>query len=126
MQIEVSSGEILDKLNILSIKLDKVKDPKKLANVTKEYHYLYELCSIWMVRPDIIQYYVALSEVNHILWETEDKIRVKERLKEFDDEFIQLARDVYTFNDKRAELKRKLNELTGSEFIEEKSYEQKY
>lgn len=123
MKIEVSNGEVLDKLNILSIKLDKVKDPIKLENVTKEYHYLYEQCSIWMVRPEVIEYYVTLSEVNHILWETEDKLRIKEKKKAFDDEFIQLARDVYTFNDKRAELKRKLNELTGSDFMEEKSYE---
>lgn len=122
MKIEVSNGEILDKLNILSIKLDRVKDPIKLENVKKEYHYLYEVCSIWMVRPDVIEFYLRLSEVNHILWETEDKLRVKEKHKEFDDEFIQLARDVYTFNDKRADIKRKLNELTGSDFKEEKSY----
>ena len=119
MQIETSIAEIIDKLTILSIKKDKISDPDKLKNIEKEFDYLSNIVNELKIEPDDIH---MLLDVNKLLWNIEDKIRDKERSKIFDDEFIQLARNVYIKNDMRAEIKKKINIKYLSDFVEEKSY----
>jgi uncharacterized protein YjbK len=121
MKIEVSNGEILDKLSIIQIKLDRIKDEAKLANLRKEYDVLMEAASGILSLDNPL--YKALYEVNCQLWDIEDRIRDLERNKDFGDEFIQTARAVYFHNDKRSEIKREINIATESGLIEEKSYE---
>ena len=122
MNIEVSHGEIVDKLTILQIKKTNIIDPIKLDNIVKEYDYL-----LYVVENDLgisteSPEYLELLSINNELWVIEDDIRDKERDKVFDNEFIELARSVYTTNDKRAEIKKKINLKYGSLFVEEKSY----
>ena len=121
MQAEVSNGEIIDKLSILEIKLDNVKDESKLENIGREHTALSLVASHIPASP--LELYNDLKSVNQELWDIEDRIRVKERNKEFDQEFIALARSVYQTNDKRAEIKKEINLHTGSNLVEEKSYE---
>ena len=104
MKAEVSNGEILDKLSILEIKLDNVKDESKLENIGREHTALSLVASHIPASP--LELYNDLKSVNQELWDIEDRIRVKERNKEFDQEFIALARSVYQTNDKRAEIKK--------------------
>ena len=122
MKIEVSIGEIVDKLSILQIKKNNITDLAKLENVKKEYLYLHEIVFAELN----IQYedFQQLVFINDKLWTIEDSIRDKERLREFDDEFIFLARNVYKINDERAQVKKNINIKYGSEFVEEKSYAQ--
>jgi hypothetical protein len=122
MKIEVSVGEIVDKLSILKIKTNNITDSQKLENVTKEYNYLYEIVfnELKISEDDFFN----LVLINEKLWDIEDKLRDKERDKSFDDDFIQLARSVYFTNDKRAEIKKEINIKYGSLFVEEKSYKQ--
>jgi hypothetical protein len=120
MKIEVSNGEIIDKLTIVSIKLERIKDRSKTRNLENEYNILKEASSSILDQEDPL--YRALYEVNCELWDIEDRIRDLERKKEFSDEFIAVARSVYFKNDLRAELKRKINIKTSSGLIEEKSY----
>lgn len=123
IQLNLSFGEFLDKITILEIKAERITDPAKLANVRHELTMLREL---WQAHEkskiDIRDEYAALKAINEKLWTIEDDIRDKERAKEFDAGFIQLARDVYFNNDERANIKRIINEKLGSELIEEKSY----
>ena len=121
MKIEVSNGEIVDKLTILKIKKDNITDEEKLVNINKEYDYLYQIIfnDLKILESD----YCDLIIVNKKLWNIEDKIRDKEKRQEFDDEFTELARSVYIINDKRSEIKKLINLKTNSNFIEEKSYE---
>ena len=123
MKIEVSNGEIADKLTIIEIKLTQIKDENKLVNLKKEYKVLNEAVSKIIDKDHKL--YKELLSVNKELWDIEDTIRDLERNKDFGDKFVQTARAVYFTNDKRSEIKRKINELTGSNLIEEKSY-QKY
>ncbi|MDJ0781168.1 MAG: DUF6165 family protein [Desulfosarcinaceae bacterium] len=121
MKIEVANGEIVDKFTILSIKRQQITDRSKLKNIRKEYDLLAEALvalGIPTDDPDL----VALQAVNQALWEIEDLIRRKEADQCFDDEFIELARRVYKSNDRRAALKRRINEKTGSLLLEEKAY----
>jgi len=120
MNIEVSIGEIVDKLSILQIKTELIKDEEKLSNVKKEYDYLYNIVfdKMKIEQSDFLDMVV----INQKLWNIEDDIRDKERDKSFDDEFIELARSVYVTNDERAEIKKRINLKYGSNFIEEKSY----
>lgn len=120
MKIEVSIGEIVDKLSILQIKNGFIKDEEKLNNVKKEYDYLYDIVFNEM-KIEQTDFFDMVS-INQKLWKIEDDIRDKERDKTFDDEFIQLARSVYFTNDVRAEVKKKINLKYGSMFVEEKSY----
>ena len=121
MKIEVSNGEIVDKLTILLIKKDNIKDSEKLNNIEKE---IAEIGSISdSIVPRDSKEFIRLHNINKVLWKIEDDIREKERTKQFDDAFIQLARSVYFTNDERAEAKRVINELSGSKLFEEKSYE---
>lgn len=124
MNIEVSHGEIVDKLTILQIKKENIKDPSKLDNIVKEYDYLFSIVEndlgILTSSPE----YLELLSINKDLWVIEDDIREKERQKQFDDEFVKLARDVYYTNDVRAKIKKEINLKYSSGFIEEKSYSQ--
>lgn len=121
MKIEVSNGEIIDKLTIIQIKLERIKDAVKLKNLNKEYAELESVSSEIISTSDPL--YISLYEVNCELWDIEDRIRDFERNKDFGDEFIATARAVYLKNDKRSELKREINIKTSSGLIEEKSYE---
>ena len=121
MEIEVSIGEIVDKLSILNIKKDNIVDEVKLENISKEYLYLHEIVFA-KLNISYDDEYLILLEVNKLLWDVEDKLRDKERSKEFDSEFIELARSVYFINDKRSRIKKEINEKYSSDFIEEKSY----
>jgi len=122
MKIEVSNGEIIDKLTILMIKLERIKDEPKLANIRKEYEILLEAAkSVISMEDPLVK---SLYDVNSELWEIEDHIRELERKKDFGDDFINTARSVYFKNDRRAELKREINLKTSSGLIEEKSYKE--
>ena len=121
INVPISVGELIDKITILEIKKDKLKN-LKLKNILKELSFLravIEKNSIFI--PDEI--FFQLKSINLKLWDIEDKIRIKEKNKEFDNEFIELARSVYLNNDRRSEIKKELNMMFNSEIIEEKSYE---
>ncbi|NRP08954.1 MULTISPECIES: DUF6165 family protein [unclassified Marinobacterium] len=124
LKTPVSVGEILDKLSILEIKSERIQDESKLVNIKKELNMLLDLLgSIDGLLESVEELYSSLKSVNEELWVIEDDIRVKESRKEFDEEFIRLARAVYVTNDKRANVKKQINLRLGSELIEEKSYE---
>jgi len=127
MKIEVSNGEILDKYSILEIKLQEIKDEAKLANVQNEYDSLTQAVeSIKSLNPlSVATLYKDLLNINKTLWNVEDLIRDCERDNNFGQDFIELARSVYYTNDERAEIKKNINSATGSDLVEEKSY-QKY
>jgi len=126
MKVEVSDGEILDKLSILEIKLDKIEDVQKLTNIQKEYDTLKETIGEPTWYKHVFRnygFYWQLKEINETLWEIEDEIRIKEKKQEFDSQFVELARLVYKTNDKRAQIKKEINIHTKSNLLEEKSYE---
>tara|TARA_R110000787_G_scaffold269492_2_gene376301 strand:- start:689 stop:1063 length:375 start_codon:yes stop_codon:yes gene_type:complete len=118
MNIEVSVGEVLDKISILEIKRKKIKDITKLKNINKEFIALSESFPNFKDQED----YNNLLEINNTLWDIEDKLRIKESKQSFDTEFIRLARDVYFTNDIRSEIKKGINIKLGSNLVEEKSY----
>ncbi|MBT8047034.1 MAG: hypothetical protein HKN57_15260 [Xanthomonadales bacterium] len=124
MLVPVSPGEVLDKITILEIKSERMNDPEKVANVRTELALLQET---WVshIRDNetIRELHAKLKEINEALWEIEDDIRDKERAKEFDERFVELARAVYVTNDRRSQVKKELNMHLGSEIIEEKSYQ---
>lgn len=122
MKIEVSIGEIVDKLTILDIKMTNILDPEKLKNISKEYGYLKDVVEDDLGISTTSEAYNKLLNINKELWDIEDDIRDKERNGEFDNRFIDLARAVYVTNDKRAEAKKEINLKFGSNFVEEKSY----
>ena len=125
MQVEISIGELFDKLTILEIKIDKINDPTKLENVTKEWNALNEKSmDILSIFADSVLFKKIdqLKNVNEELWWVEDSIRENEKKEIFDKEFVELARAVYKLNDERSEIKRQINLLTKSNIIEEKSY----
>jgi hypothetical protein len=121
MKIEVSNGEIIDKLTIIQIKLERITDKVKLSNLQKEYDELKNVSSSLLATSDPL--YISLYEVNCELWDIEDHIRDLERKKDFGTDFIETARAVYIKNDRRSEIKREINIRTSSQFMEEKSYE---
>jgi hypothetical protein len=123
MKIEVSIGEIVDKYTILMIKSSKIQDPVKLENINKELTYLVDVLK--KEDPLMTDYPLtkALFEINKELWKVEDDLRDLERVKDFDKEFVILARNVYKLNDKRADIKKQINMKFGSDFVEEKSYQ---
>ena len=124
MKVEVSTGELIDKLSILEIKLLNIKDPQKSANVYKELEvlnpYFQDLLDEYGFKMKNL--YTKISKINKTLWDIEDTIREKEKAEEFDEEFVELARSVYITNDQRAAVKKEINLLTKSELVEEKSY----
>jgi len=123
MNIEVSHGEIVDKLTILQIKKENITDQIKLDNITKEYNYLLSVVEVDLGISTESPEYLELLSINKELWVIEDNIRDKERVKEFDDDFIKLARAVYYTNDVRAKIKKEINLKYSSVFVEEKSYQ---
>ena len=125
MKVEVSNGELLDKLSILELKLKNIKDDKKLINIKNEHGGLSPLCNNLFDNygNELRSLYAKLSEINAELWKIEDDIRECERNKDFGEEFVRLARAVYFTNDKRSDVKKSINLLTESGFVEEKSYE---
>ena len=124
VNVDISIGEFFDKLTILEIKRVQIRYPDKLLNINKELDSLNELLAEQSFsREQVEEDVVALREVNNELWDIEDAIREKEAVKEFDEEFIKLARAVYITNDRRSEIKRDINMKLGSDFVEEKSYE---
>ena len=116
----ISIGELVDKITILEIKKNKFQN-SKLKNVLKELSFLRKLMEKHQIEitDDL---FTQLKEINLTLWNIEDQIRIKEKNKEFDNIFIELARSVYFKNDKRAEIKKRINQLSNSEITEEKSY----
>lgn len=127
MKIEVSNGEILDKVSILEIKLDRITDVQKLSNIQNEWNALQYAVKIITglanSKDEFHQAVTALRTTNEKLWDVEDALRSKEKAKDFGNTFIKLAREVYVLNDQRAALKSTINNLTGSNLREEKSYE---
>jgi hypothetical protein len=123
MNIEVSHGEIVDKLTILQIKKENITDPIKLDNIVKEYDYLLSIVENDLEISTESPEYLELLSINKELWVIEDDIRDKERIKEFDEDFIKLARSVYYTNDVRAKIKKEINLKYSSGFVEEKSYQ---
>ena len=124
IHVPVSPGEVLDKITILEIKSERMTEPEKVANVRAELALLKETWSQAVTEDDVIRdLHGQLKQINEALWEIEDDIRDKERVKEFDQRFIDLARSVYFTNDRRSEVKKKLNLHLGSQIIEEKSYQ---
>ena len=121
MKVEVSDGYLVDKYTIVKIKSERVKDESKLTNINNELVYLQEILEKMNVSEQLV---TDLYNINCLIWEIEDKIRKKEKDQEFDDRFIHLARSVYIKNDKRAEIKKKINLETNSTLVEEKDYVQ--
>jgi hypothetical protein len=122
-QAPISWGELFDKITILQIKLDNLTLKNALENVEQELKKLQSILIQYCPKEmEATQLEGELRQINQHLWDIEDKIRDKERNNSFDDEFIQLARSVYITNDERSRIKRKINDMFGSELIEEKSY----
>ena len=119
VSIPVSLGEVIDKITILEIKAEKMSD-EKLKNINKEIYAIKNTISKLDIDQNLVE---KVKKINLDLWEIEDRIRVKENLKEFDKDFISLARSVYIKNDLRASLKREINIKYNSDIIEEKSYQ---
>jgi hypothetical protein len=122
MKIEVSIGEVVDKLTILRLKKLNITDQEKLININKEYDYLYDI--VFQELKIQTEDFNNLFSINKILWEVEDKIREKELNKQFDDNFVEMARTVYLTNDQRFNIKKKINIKYNSSFIEEKSHKE--
>ena len=120
MKAEISIGELLDKISILAIKLDRIKDVEKRKNVKKEFLLLTGLISNNIFMDPL---YTELCYINMSLWTVEDELRDHERLNNFNEDFINLARSVYKMNDERARIKKEINIKHGSELVEEKSYQ---
>ena len=123
VSVQVAPGELIDKITILGIKLERINDEVKLANIKIEFDTLIRARNEFIpTSEELDQLTVELTKINEDLWEIEDDIRDCERLKDFGDTFIGLARAVYITNDKRMAVKHAINELLGSRLIEEKSY----
>ena len=121
--VSISIGELIDRITILEIKAERIADPSKVANVRKELDLLNE-SRAWraVASGDVARLKGELRQVNEMLWEIEDRIRACEHERKFGPEFVELARSVYKTNDRRSALKRQINEITGSEIVEEKAY----
>jgi len=123
VSVDVAPGELIDKITILEIKLERIDDEQKLSNVRIEFDTLIKARDEAIPASESLDELTAeLKRINETLWEVEDDIRDCERAKDFGETFIKLARAVYVTNDKRMEVKRRVNDLLGSRLIEEKSY----
>ncbi|HOU96968.1 MAG TPA: DUF6165 family protein [Bacteroidales bacterium] len=120
MKVEVSNGEIIDRLTILMIKLEKINDENKLVNIRKEYEVVAEAAKSILSLDDPLV--TELYNINSKLWDIENHIRDLERRKDFGEDFVNTARSVYFTNDRRAEIKREINLKTSSGLLEEKLY----
>jgi hypothetical protein len=123
LTIEISPGELLDKISILEIKAERIDAPEKLTNIRHELD-LYQATARDGIpaSDDLAALNRELKAANEALWEIEDDIRDCEGRGDFGDRFVELARNVYRTNDRRADIKRRINLLCGSSIIEEKSY----
>jgi hypothetical protein len=122
--VPVSWGELLDKITILEIKIDRIADAAKKANIQRELSALNAVVTGQGALPEAANAPMAeLRTVNEALWDIEDEIRDHERKHDFGPRFVELARAVYHTNDRRSVVKRQLNDLLGSELVEEKSYQ---
>ena len=120
---EISAGELLDKISILEIKLNKIKDKNSQAEIIKEYNALKETKDLNINLTEEIEHlFKEIKLVNLNLWNIEDKIRICEKSKNFGHEFVKLARDVYLNNDKRSKIKSEINKILGSNIKEIKQY----
>lgn len=123
VSIPVSIGELIDKITILEIKAERIREAAKLDYIRRELDLLTNtLLTSGHASAEIGEQREALKTVNETLWDVEDQIRLKEASGEFDEKFIELARAIYINNDRRAALKREINQLLGSEIVEQKSY----
>jgi hypothetical protein len=123
IRVDISPGELIDKITILELKLERISDSAKIANVRLEYDVLMEVYAREVVESVALRTLTErLKRINAALWEIEDHIREHERAKNFDAGFVALARSVYRTNDERSAVKRAINELLASKIIEEKSY----
>lgn len=117
MLVEISIGELVDKVTILSIKLDKIHDEEKIKNIKKEYDILYEMMLSVSIN-EKNSFFIELKKINELLWETEEKVR-----KEFNnDKKAEFSRIIHTNNDERANIKKRINLRYNSNIVEEKSY----
>ena len=120
---EISAGELLDKISILEIKLEKVKDQNSQEEIKKEYKILKEIQNSSIELTDKIKnLFKSVKSINLTLWDIEDKLRIHEKNKDFGKDFVELARGVYFNNDKRAKIKSEINEILGSNIKEVKQY----
>jgi hypothetical protein len=123
ISVNVAPGELVDKITILEIKLERIEDKTKLTNIRLEYDTLNAARDDAIPKTENLDQLTAdLKQINEALWKIEDDIRDCERAMNFGEEFIRLARAVYVTNDKRMAIKRQINELLGSVLVEEKSY----
>jgi len=122
--IDVSTGELFDRITILEIKLARIDDPARLQNVRREYDATVQALAGCRGDGPVAAMRAELKAVNETLWDIEDRIRAHEHRKDFGTTFIELARAVYVNNDRRAAIKRRINEFLGSRLVEEKSYTQ--
>ena len=121
--VEIAPGELIDKITILDIKLARIKDAAKLANVRAEWETLTRARDAALPpSAELDAETAALRRANETLWDVEDDIRDCERRRDFGPRFVELARAVYVTNDERARIKRRINEILGSRLVEEKSY----
>ena len=121
---EISAGELIDKITILEIKLDKISDKIKINDVSKELVSLQETMQKYFPdQTEISNYMKSLKKINLRLWDIEDAKRLAEKNSDFGEKFIKLAREVYKFNDERAKVKLQINENFGSNIKEVKSYD---
>jgi hypothetical protein len=123
IEVPVSWGELIDKITILEIKSERITDPGKLDNVRKELVLLQDRLGGLADSHDVPRLAADLRQVNAKLWDIEDDIRACENAGDFGDRFVALARSVYITNDRRADLKREINLVLGSDLVEEKSYQ---
>jgi len=122
-EVPVSWGELIDKITILEIKAVRIMAPHALSNIRLELNFLNEkTANVLLIRPDIMKMKGELAVVNESLWDIEDRIREKEAVNDFGEEFIALARSVYKTNDRRAAIKKGINNILQSKLVEEKSY----
>ena len=120
---EISAGELLDKISILEIKLEKIADKTSLEEINKEYKMLKNAQNSNMeITEKIEKLYKEIKEINNILWDVEDKLRICEKNRDFSKNFTELARKVYLNNDKRAKIKSEINKILGSNIREVKQY----
>ena len=122
--IPVSVGELVDKITILKIKLNQIKDKKKLVNVQHEHDALTSLNEYVKIQKDVLEQQQQLMEVNLRLWFLEEDIRHYEKTNFFESAFIDVARKIYKTNDERSRIKKEINVLCNSELVEEKSHEE--
>jgi hypothetical protein len=123
VMVEVSWGELIDKVTILQIKSARIADPAKLANVRRELEAIAQARSQALAQaPDVLTLETELRGVNEVLWDNEDRLRDFERARDYGPGFVECARAAYRTNDRRSVVKRQINELLGSALVEEKSY----